>query len=121
MSLESVEELESLPPSETEGAPPPRRRSLSKLKRRLSRTFRLSFSGSLTDFAQTFSIAETAAESEDRAKVRDGFRRTPGSSLVPTIVSEEAFLRNLKSKKVFLVILLINGDPSVLGGATSPG
>jgi hypothetical protein len=30
------------------------------------RTFRLSFSGSLTDFAHTFSIAETAAESEDQ-------------------------------------------------------
>ena len=65
MSLESVEELESLPPNETEGAPPPRRRSLSKLRRRLSRTFRLSFSGSLTDFAQTFSIAENVAEQED--------------------------------------------------------
>jgi hypothetical protein len=65
MSLESVEEFEAVPPNDNEGAPPPRRRSLSKLKRRLSRTFRLSFSGSLTDFGQTFSIAETAGESED--------------------------------------------------------
>ncbi len=71
MSLESVEELESLPSNETEGAPPPRRRSLSKLRRRLSRTFRLSFSGSLTDFAQTFSIAENAAE-QDGVLEEDG-------------------------------------------------
>ena len=40
------------------GAPRPRRKSLSKLRRRLSRTFRLSFSGSLSDFAQTFTIDE---------------------------------------------------------------
>lgn len=82
MSLESVEELESLPPNETEGAPPPRRRSLSKLKRRLSRTFRLSFSGSLTDFAQTFSIAETAAESEDQLAedVEDGVATSKAAS-----------------------------------------
>ena len=71
MSLESVEELESLPSNDTEGAPPPRRRSLSKLRRRLSRTFRLSFSGSLTDFAQTFSIAENAAE-QDGVLEEDG-------------------------------------------------
>ncbi len=77
MSLESVEELESLPPNETEGAPPPRRRSLSKLRRRLSRTFRLSFSGSLTDFAQTFSIAENAAEQEDPLG-EDGEEGLPG-------------------------------------------
>ncbi len=41
-----------------DGAPPPRRKSLSRLRRRLSRTFRLSFSGSLSDFAQTFTIDE---------------------------------------------------------------
>ncbi len=85
MSLESVEELESLPAgkklrssqscnrmliryvfSGTEGAPPPRRRSLSKLRRRLSRTFRFSFSGSLTDFSHTFTIAENALENEEQ-------------------------------------------------------
>ena len=77
MSLESVEEVETAPSgsfeeevtsnggsnpiSESEfdsGAPPPRRRSLSKLRRRLSRTFRLSFSGSLSDFAHNFTIDE---------------------------------------------------------------
>jgi hypothetical protein len=89
MSLESVEEVETDPTgsleevtteplgltstsptastsaaSEFEGAPPPRRRSLSKLRRRLSRTFRLSFSGSLSDFAQNFSIDERGETSE---------------------------------------------------------
>ena len=83
MSLESVEEVETAPSgSFTEEIPEdpessqngaaenpdcelsanalakPRRKSLSKLKRRLSRTFRLSFSGSLSDFAQTFTIDE---------------------------------------------------------------
>ena len=71
MSLESVEEVETAPSGSFEevntnpefndsGAPPPRRRSLSKLRRRLSRTFRLSFSGSLSDFAHTFTIDERA-------------------------------------------------------------
>ena len=73
MSLESVEEVETAPsgsfeeevtsnggsnPEFDSGAPPPRRRSLSKLRRRLSRTFRLSFSGSLSDFAHNFTIDE---------------------------------------------------------------
>jgi len=82
MSLESVEEVETAPsgsfteeipedPESQNGAAEnpdlelsanalakPRRKSLSKLKRRLSRTFRLSFSGSLSDFAQTFTIDE---------------------------------------------------------------
>lgn len=68
MSLESVEEVETAPSGSLEevsttsecdsGAPRPRRKSLSKLRRRLSRTFRLSFSGSLSDFAQTFTIDE---------------------------------------------------------------
>ena len=69
MSLESVEEVETAPSGSLEevsatasefdsGAPKPRRRSLSKLRRRLSRTFRLSFSGSLSDFAHTFTIDE---------------------------------------------------------------
>jgi len=38
-------------------APPPRRRGLSKLRRRLSQTFRLSLNGSISDFA-TFTIDE---------------------------------------------------------------
>ena len=72
MSLESVEEVETAPSgsleevgattSECDGisgaCPKPRRKSLSKLRRRLSRTFRLSFSGSLSDFAQNFTIDE---------------------------------------------------------------
>ena len=68
MSLESVEEVETAPSGSLEevsttseidsGAPRPRRKSLSRLRRRLSRTFRLSFSGSLSDFAQTFTIDE---------------------------------------------------------------
>ena len=81
MSLESVEEVETAPsgsfteeveenPEKSDsGETPdldlsgnalakPRRKSLSKLKRRLSRTFRLSFSGSLSDFAHTFTIDE---------------------------------------------------------------
>ena len=75
MSLESVEEVETAPSgsleevnpdpecetpdsAESGNAPKPRRKSLSKLKRRLSRTFRLSFSGSLSDFAHTFTIDE---------------------------------------------------------------
>ena len=82
MSLESVEEVETAPsgsfteeipedPESQNGAAEnpdlelsanalakPRRKSLSKLKRRLSRTFRLSFSGSLSDFAHTFTIDE---------------------------------------------------------------
>ena len=75
MSLESVEEVETAPSGSLEevsattsspsgcdnhdsGAPKPRRKSLTRLRRRLSRTFRLSFSGSLSDFAHTFSIDE---------------------------------------------------------------
>eukprot|EP00096_Caligus_rogercresseyi_P003831 TRINITY_DN1754_c3_g1_i2.p1 TRINITY_DN1754_c3_g1~~TRINITY_DN1754_c3_g1_i2.p1 ORF type:complete len:609 (+),score=163.20 TRINITY_DN1754_c3_g1_i2:54-1880(+) len=42
----------------SKGAPPPRRRSFSKIKRRLSQTFRLSFNGSLSDFASSFTIEE---------------------------------------------------------------
>lgn len=42
-----------------QNAPPPRRRSLSKLRRRLSQTFRLSFNGSLSDFA-SFTIDENS-------------------------------------------------------------
>ena len=77
MSLESVEEVETAPsgsfteeipedPESQNGAAEnpdlelsanalakPRRKSLSKLKRRLSRTFRLSFSGYMPDFAHT--------------------------------------------------------------------
>lgn len=70
MSLESVEEVETAPSGSFEevsassefdsGAPRPRRRSLSRLRRRLSRTFRLSFSGSLSDFAHNFTIDERA-------------------------------------------------------------
>ena len=93
MSLESVEEVETAPSGSLEevtasqasltatssecesGAPRPRRKSLSKLRRRLSRTFRLSFSGSLSDFAQTFTIDERVEYPDDNsgtAKSLDG-------------------------------------------------
>ena len=39
-------------------APPPRRKSFSKLRRRLSQTFRFSFNGSLTEFPHSFVIRE---------------------------------------------------------------
>ena len=47
-----------------ESAPPTRRQSLSKLRRRLSQTFRLSFSGSLADFSHTFTIDERDEEGD---------------------------------------------------------
>jgi len=49
-------------PEADQGAPPPRRKSFSKLRRRLSQTFRLSFNGSLSDFSQSFSISENGEE-----------------------------------------------------------
>ncbi len=45
-------------------APPPRRRGLSKLRRRLSQTFRLSFHGSLSELAAA-APALTIDESEE--------------------------------------------------------
>ena len=39
-------------------APPPRRKSFSKLRRRLSQTFRFSFNGSLSEFPHSFVIRE---------------------------------------------------------------
>ena len=39
-------------------APPPRRKSFSKLRRRLSQTFRFSFNGSLSEFPHSFVIKE---------------------------------------------------------------
>ena len=54
-------------PGGLSGAPPPRRRGLSGLRRRLSQTFRLSFHGSLSELASqapTFTIAEVSRDDE---------------------------------------------------------
>ena len=87
MSLESVEEVETAPSGSLEevnpesetpdldqsgNAPKPRRKSLSKLKRRLSRTFRLSFSGSLSDFAHTFTIDERSEYTDQSGSASSG-------------------------------------------------
>lgn len=42
----------------TQDAPPPRRKSFSKLRRRLSQTFRFSFNGSLSEFSSAFPVVE---------------------------------------------------------------
>jgi len=42
----------------TQDAPPPRRKSFSKLRRRLSQTFRFSFNGSLSEFSSAFPVGE---------------------------------------------------------------
>lgn len=48
-----------------QSAPPPRRRGLSKLRRRLSQTFRLSFHGSLSELASHASALTIHEERED--------------------------------------------------------
>lgn len=42
----------------TNDAPPPRRKSFSKLRRRLSQTFRFSFNGSLSEISHSFSLSD---------------------------------------------------------------
>ena len=64
-SEDKLSELSSdvrMSPEAEQGAPPPRRKSFSKLRRRLSQTFRLSFNGSLSEFSQSFNINENGEE-----------------------------------------------------------
>jgi len=118
MSLESVEEVETAPSGSLEevsattsspsgcdnhdsGAPKPRRKSLTRLRRRLSRTFRLSFSGSLSDFAHTFSIDERG-EYPDSAtsatKSLDAEDILPGAKINGTVSTKLADIPIYKVK-----------------------
>ena len=60
LELDGVADLRMSPEAEQErgGAPPPRRKSFSKLRRRLSQTFRFSFNGSLSEFSHSFAVNE---------------------------------------------------------------
>ena len=52
--VDSLADLRMSPEARDHGrgmAPPPRRKSFSKLRRRLSQTFRFSFNGSLSEFS----------------------------------------------------------------------
>ena len=111
MSLESVEEVETAPSGSLEevsatasefdsGAPKPRRKSLSKLRRRLSRTFRLSFSGSLSDFAQNFTIDERSEYPDSNtssvaAKSLDAEDILPGATKINGKQKRIRFINNL--------------------------
>ena len=59
--VDSLADLRMSPEARDHGrgmAPPPRRKSFSKLRRRLSQTFRFSFNGSLSEFPHSFVIRE---------------------------------------------------------------
>ena len=59
--VDSLSDLRMSPQAHDNGrgmAPPPRRKSFSKLRRRLSQTFRFSFNGSLSEFPHSFVIRE---------------------------------------------------------------
>ena len=58
--IDSLSDLRMSPQAEPgrSMAPPPRRKSFSKLRRRLSQTFRFSFNGSLSEFPHSFVIKE---------------------------------------------------------------
>ena len=58
--IDSLGDLRMSPQAEAgrSMAPPPRRKSFSKLRRRLSQTFRFSFNGSLSEFPHSFVIKE---------------------------------------------------------------
>ena len=59
--VDSLADLRMSPQARDNGrgmAPPPRRKSFSKLRRRLSQTFRFSFNGSLSEFPHSFVIRE---------------------------------------------------------------
>ena len=59
--VDSLTDLRMSPHARENGrgmAPPPRRKSFSKLRRRLSQTFRFSFNGSLSEFPHSFVIRE---------------------------------------------------------------
>ena len=67
--VDSLSDLRMSPQARDNGrgmAPPPRRKSFSKLRRRLSQTFRFSFNGSLSEFPHSFVIREEP-ENEHRA------------------------------------------------------
>jgi len=49
----------SLQAQQAQDAPPPRRKSFSKLRRRLSQTFRFSFNGSLSEISHSFSVSDS--------------------------------------------------------------
>jgi len=58
VELDGVADLRMSPEAEQDRgrAPPPRRKSFSKLRRRLSQTFRFSFNGSLSEFSNSFAV-----------------------------------------------------------------
>ena len=57
LELDAAGDLRMSPEAEQGGgAPPPRRKSFSKLRRRLSQTFRFSFNGSLSEFSHSFAV-----------------------------------------------------------------
>ena len=119
MSLESVEEVETAPSGSLEevnpdseipdsdqsgNAPKPRRKSLSKLKRRLSRTFRLSFSGSLSDFAHTFTIDERS-EYTDQNGVSGSSASSGSESKAKSLDAEDILPSKFNGKTEFRNIL----------------
>jgi len=81
-------------------APPPRRKSFSKLRRRLSQTFRFSFNGSLSEFPHSFVIREEP-EGQERHTNGNGFHV---SSRLRTITSLTRKLSLSNSR------ILLNGD-----------
>ncbi|CAB4063852.1 CDK17 [Lepeophtheirus salmonis] len=74
-------------------APPPRRRSFSKIKRRLSQTFRLSFNGSLSDFASSFTIEE-----EDDKRCQNNYHSSMPSYSSSSSTSRLKAISNLTRK-----------------------
>ena len=72
LELDGVGDLRMSPEAEQErgGAPPPRRKSFSKLRRRLSQTFRFSFNGSLSEFSHSFAVNDDRDRSNGEIAIR---------------------------------------------------
>jgi len=104
--VDSLSDLRMSPQARDNGrgmAPPPRRKSFSKLRRRLSQTFRFSFNGSLSEFPHSFVIREEPER--ERSNGNNGFHVSSHvSSRLRTISSLTRKLSLSNSR------ILINGD-----------
>jgi len=105
--VDSLSDLRMSPQARDNGrgmAPPPRRKSFSKLRRRLSQTFRFSFNGSLSEFPHSFVIREEP-ERERNGNGNNGFH-------VPSHVSSRLRTISSLTRKLSLSNsrILINGD-----------
>ena len=71
VELDGVADLRMSPEAEQDRgrAPPPRRKSFSKLRRRLSQTFRFSFNGSLSEFSNSFAVNDDRERSNGETAV----------------------------------------------------